>query len=85
MVFVNPVTNDEFSQGVGHGHVHYKVLLKFITPKAFILPVDNDILYKDDCIRSIIVTITISRKAVAAIFCNHYNFVSLQWPLCFSL
>ena len=30
--------------------MHYEVLLKIIILKAVILPVDNDMLYKDDCI-----------------------------------
>ena len=34
------------TQGVGHGHVHYKVLPEIITLKAVVLPVDSEILYK---------------------------------------
>ena len=36
-------------RGVGHGDVHHEALLKIIILKANILPVDNDILYKDYC------------------------------------
>ena len=54
-------------QGVEHSHMHYKALLKIILQSALLLPVDNDILYMDDCIiRLIILTVTTGRKAVAA-------------------
>ena len=36
--------------GVGHGHVHYKALIKIIPQSAVLLSVDYDILYMDDCI-----------------------------------
>ena len=35
------------TSGVGHTHVHHKVLLEIITPKAVVLPIDSD---KNDCI-----------------------------------
>ena len=37
--------------GVGHGHVHYKALLKIILQSVVLLPVDNDVLYMVDCIQ----------------------------------
>ena len=37
-------------RGIGHGHVHYKALLKIIVQNAVLLPVDYDILYMEDCI-----------------------------------
>ena len=48
-----------------------KVLLKIIVQNSVLLPIDYDILYMDDCIRSFIVTAIIGRKAVAAL--RHYG------------
>lgn len=67
-------------QGVGHGHMHNKALLEIILLKAVVLPRDSDI---DDCIRSFIVTIAISEKAVATLCPYCYRVISPQWH-CFS-
>ena len=62
----------------GDGYVYHKVLLKIIVQNPVLLPVDNDILYMDDCIQSFIVTAITGRKAVAALCHYGDKFTSSQ-------
>ena len=36
--------------GLGHDHMYHEALLEIIILKAVVLPIDSDMLYKDDCL-----------------------------------